>query len=239
MLEDLVVSIDPGTPYPAQYVLELACAAQRINKDYLKEDEPVFDDKGTFLFLKHTNKNLMRVTVDPKHWTGDPKDQPYPLKPTQEDTEMANEIRSHFRKLMFAAVAGENDFLTTVNSLLNSDTIGHRMFGYVACLPSVYARDYSKTQIKKQAKTLEDRYLADVGVTLKDLDCEILESRKSKNFEAFNICAIINNVMVSWFNKTDLAIGPCVVVKAKVKDHSTHWQHGNKVTRLNYVKAVQ
>jgi hypothetical protein len=45
--------------------------------------------------------------------------------------------------------------------------------------------------------------------------------------------------MVSWLNKTNLNLGACVIVKAKVKDHSKHWKHQNDVTRLNYVKAAQ
>ena len=239
MLEDLVVQIDQGEQFPSQYVLELACAAQRINKDYIKEGEAVYGDGGKFLFIKTTNKIMMLNTVDPKLYSGDPKDRPWPLKVLAEDTEMANTIKSYFKKLMFAAVAGENDFLTTVNSLLNSDTIGHKMFGYVACLPSVYKRDYAKTQVKKQAQNLEEAYLGMPGTTIHDTDCEILESRKSKNYDAFNICAIINNKMVSWFNKTDMVVGPCVVVRAKIKDQSKHWEHGTAVTRLHYVKAVQ
>jgi len=40
-------------------------------------------------------------------------------------------------------------------------------------------------------------------------------------------------------NKTNLDLGPCVIVKAKVKDHNKHWKHQNDVTRLNFVKAAQ
>ena len=182
---------------------------------------------------------MILATADPAFWTGEPKDRPALLKIKSEDIELANTIKSHFKKLMFAAVEGENEFLTTINSLLNSDTIGHRMFGYVACLPSVYKRDYAKTQIKKQASVLDNSYLAQVGDKVFDLDCEIIESVKSKNFDAWNITAIINNKMVSWFAKANMTVGPCVVVKANVKDHSKHWDHGTCVTRLNYVKAAQ
>ena len=81
--------------------------------------------------------------------------------------------------------------------------------------------------------------MADIGSNLFDLDAEIIESSKSKNFEGYNISAIINNRMASWINKTSLELGNCVIIKAKVKDHTKHWKHGNDVTRLNYVKAVQ
>ena len=225
--------------FPSTQVLELACAAQRVSGDYIKEDESVFSDDGVFMYSKKTNKMLMLCTLDPAIWTADPKDAPMPLKVLQEDVEQAEAIRKHFRKLMFSAIAGENDFQTTVNSILNSETVKINQFGYVACLPSVYLRDVVQTNVKKAAKAVEEGPLAEIGTQLRDLDAEILSSIKSKNFEGYNIDAIINNKMVSWMNKTDMKLGPAVIVKAKVKDCNKHWKHQNDVTRLHYVKAAQ
>jgi hypothetical protein len=109
----------------------------------------------------------------------------------------------------------------------------------VACLPSVYVRDLAQSKVKRAARTVDDGYLAEIGSTLTDLDAEIISSIKSKNFEGYNIDAIINGKMVSWMNKMNLNLGPAVIVKAKVKDCNKHWKHQNDVTRLHYVKAVQ
>jgi hypothetical protein len=225
--------------FPTQQVLELACAAQRVNGTYLKESENVWANDGVFLFTKHTNKMLMLFTLDHTLWTADPKDAPMPLKTLPEDTILAEEIKKYFRKFLFSAIEGENDFQTNINTILSSDTVKQNQFGYVACLPSVYIRDVAQTKVKKAARTVEEGCLADIGTQLKDLDAEIISSMKSKNFEGFNIDAIINNKMVSWMNKTSLELGPCVIVKAKVKDCNKHWKHGNDVTRLHYVKAAQ
>jgi hypothetical protein len=103
----------------------------------------------------------------------------------------------------------------------------------------VYVRDLAQNKVKKAARQVDEGYLAEIGSTVKDLDAEIIASIKSKNFEGYNIDAIIDNKMVSWLNKTALVLGPCVVVKAKVKDHNKHWKHQNDVTRLNFVKAAQ
>ena len=187
--------------FPMHQVLELACAAQRVNGEYLKEAEGVYGSDGVYMY-----------TVD---------------------------IKKHFRKFMFAAIQGENEFQTNVNAILSSETVQTNQFGYVACLPSVYVRDVAQTKVKRAASQTEQGYLAEIGSTVKDLDAEIISSVKSKNFEGYNIDAIISNKMTSWLNKTDLALGPCVVVKAKVKDHTKHWKHQNDVTRLNYVKAAQ
>jgi hypothetical protein len=222
--------------FPTQQVLELACAAQRVNGAYIKESENVWAD---FMYSKKTNKMLMLCTLDHTIWTADPKDAPMPLKVLPEDTAQAEEIKKHFRKFMFAAIQGENEFQTSINAILSGETVQTNQFGYVACLPSVYVRDVAQTKVKRAASQTEEGYLAEIGSTVKDLDAEIISSVKSKNFEGYNIDAIISNRMASWLNKTTLALGPCVVIKAKVKDHSKHWKHGNDVTRLNYVKAAQ
>jgi hypothetical protein len=225
--------------YPTQQVLELACAAQRINGAYIKEDAPVYSEDGVFMYLKHTNKIQMLCTLEPNIWTADPKDAPMPLKVLPEDVALAEEIKKYFKRLLFAAIEGENDFQTSINSILSGDQVKQNQFGYVACLPSVYVRDLAQNKVKKAARLVEEGILAEIGSTIKDLDAEIISSIKSKNFEGYNIDAIINNKMVSWMNKTDLTLGPAVVVKAKVKDCNKHWKHQNDVTRLHYVKAAQ
>jgi hypothetical protein len=225
--------------FPTQQVLELACAAQRVQGAYIKEPEAVYAEDGIYMYTKQTNKMLMLVTLEPAIWTADPKDAPMPLRVLPEDVALAEEIRKHFRKFMFSAIEGENDFHTNINSILGNELVDTNKFGYVACLPSVHVRDVAQTKVKKAARTVEEGCLAEVGTHLKDLDAEIISSVKSKNFVGWNIDAIINNKMVSWMNKTSLKLGPAVIVKAKVKDCNKHWKHQNDVTRLHYVKAVQ
>jgi hypothetical protein len=225
--------------FPTQQVLELACAAQRTNGAYLKEEAGVYSADGVWMYTKETNKMLMLCTLDHTIWTSDPKAAPMPLKVLPEDIAEAEEIRKYFKRLLFAAIEGENDFQTSINSILSSNTVKQNQFGYVACLPSVYARDKVQNNVKRAARQVEEGCLAENGSTLTDLDAEIISSIKSKNFEGYNIDAIINGKMASWMNKTNLNIGPAVIVKAKVKDCNKHWKHQNDVTRLHYVKAVQ
>jgi hypothetical protein len=225
--------------FPTQHVLELACAAQRINGEYIKEPFAVYANDNVYVYTKQTNKMLMLTTVDPAIWTADPKDAPMPLKIISEDIAQAEEIKTYFKRLLFAAIEGENDFQTNINSFLSSETIETKNFGYIACLPSVYTRDKTHNKVKKASRQVEEGFLGNEGDRLKDLDAEILEVNKSKNFEGWNICAIINNKMASWMSQTELKCGPCVIVKAKVKAQGRHWKHQNDETRLNYVKAAQ
>ena len=225
--------------FPTQQVLELACTAQRINGAYLKEHEHIHSEDGKFLYTKHGNKMMMLCTLDYTKWTADPSSAPLPLRVLPEDVTRAEEIKTYYKRLLFAAIDGENEFLTTINTILNSETVKENQFGYVACLPSVQARDAVQNQIKKIARHVEEGFLGNPGDRLADLDCEILEVIKSKNFTGWNVCAIINNKMASWMSQVELKRGPCVVVKSRVKDNSKHWKHQNDETRLNFVKAVQ
>ena len=221
--------------FPTQQVLELACAAQRTNGAYLKDPESVYANDGVLMYTKQPNKFLMLYTLDDKMVILDTK----ALKVEPEDVARAEEIQKYYKRLLFAAIDGENDFLTKVNSILSSDTVKENEFGWVACLPSVQARDAVHNEVKRAARSVEEGFLGKPGDRLADLDCEILEVIKSKNFDGWNICAIINNKMASWLSQVELKRGPCVVVKAKVKDNNKHWKHQNDETRLNYVKAVQ
>lgn len=219
-------------------VLELACAAQRINKDYIKDNQVFFADDGKVMGTIYPNKVLMMFTMGLISNVR-PEDAPALIKPTEEDKLLATEILKYYKRLLFAAVAGDNEFQTNLNSVLGNTEIAINKIGFLACLPSVYKRDYARHRMEKLSKTVDASYLAPIGTNLLDLDCEILSSQRSKNFDAWNIDAIIDNKMVSWMSKVDLKIGPCVVVKAKVKDHSKHWKFENPVTRLNFVKAAQ
>lgn len=226
--------------YPLQVVLELACAAQRVNKDYVKVTEPVYSDDNKLMSYKWDNKLLMLTTLDPTKFTpSDDKLKPPLLCTNKEDQELANEIKKFYRRLAFVAIQGDNEFKTEVNALLNSDTVPSNRLGFIACLPSVYKREYGALQLEKRVKSADDGYLACIGDNVLDADCEVLVCQRSKNFDAFNVDAIIDNKMVSWMSKYELKLGPAVIVKAKVKDHTKHWKYENPVTRLNYVKAAQ
>jgi hypothetical protein len=170
--------------FPTQQVLELACAAQRVNGEYIKEEAPVYSEDGVFMYLKHTNKMQMLCTLEPAIWTADPKDAPMPLKVLPEDVAQAEEIKKHFRKFLFSAIEGENEFQTSINSILSGDLVKQNQFGYVACLPSVYVRDVAQTKVKRAVRQVEEGYLAEIGSTVKDLDAEILSSVKSRSMSA-------------------------------------------------------
>jgi len=225
--------------YSVQRILELSCAAQRTNKSYIKESENVFDSEGKFLFVKHTNKELVKWALGINRTNIAIEFAPIDIFVQDVDKELAIEIRNYFKRLMFSAIKGDNEFQTEVNSLLNTEDIPADRIGYIACLPSVMVRDQQRLNQTRRFKDALSEPLGDPGDSFVDLDCEIVSAKRSENFDAWNICAIINNKIVSWFSRIELKTGPCVVVKAKVKSIGENWHTKKIETRLNYVKAAQ
>jgi len=224
-----------------QTALELACAAQRVYGCYLKELETIYGDNGHVTEIKHPNKTLINVALGIVSWGNEsnPRLRPINLSVCEDDKLLADQIRKHFKKLMFAAIKGDNDFFTEVNGLLNVDQMPANKTGFIACLPSVYERDVVEVKLNRLLKICVDEYLGKEGASIKDLDAEIIQCQKSNNFDAWNVCAIIDNRLVSWFSKTALTLGPCVIVKAKIKEYRVHWKYKKFETRLNYVKSSQ
>jgi len=227
--------------YPVLEILELACAAQRVNGEYVKETI-TFDFNDTAQTTKFTNRTLITyaVGIDSQMWSEVSQDKRPPLlKITQEDKDLADNIQYYFRRLIFSAIAGENSFESNVNAILNDNSIKVNNFGFVACLPSVYKRYLAQSKLNKASRSCDQSYIGSVGDIIEDRDCELIEVFKSKNFEAYNVTAIIDNKMVSWITKFEPNPGPAVLIRAKVKELSKHYRNANPVTRLNYVKIAQ
>jgi hypothetical protein len=224
--------------YPTQRALELACAAQRINKGYIKEPVVKYGDNNEVLYTTYCNRDLVLFNLK-NPLIPVTAIAPMRLVITEEDREMVTDIRKYFRKLVFSAVKNDDDFWTQLNVILTLDEVPSNRIGFVACLPQSYIRDYAKTRMEKIVKDLTQEHYGLIGDELLDKDCEILDIRRSKNFDAWNICAIIDNKMVSWMSRNELKPGACVLIKGKVKDHSLHWKYQCPETRLNYVKAFQ
>lgn len=225
--------------YSVQTVLELACAAQRTYGDYLKEAQTVFDNEGKFICLKHSNKDLVKYALGATRGQYQQEYRPIDLILSPEDAAQAEEIKKYFRRLMFNAVKGDNEFYTEVNSILNNETVSDKKIGFVACLPSVYFREVQKKDFTKRLNACENAMLGDVGTSLFDKDCEILQVKYSQNFNAWNVLAIINNHLASWMSSKEVKTGPAVLIKAKIKGVAENWHTKKVETRLNYVKVAQ
>jgi hypothetical protein len=84
--------------FPLQTLLELACAAQRLNKEYVKQVEVVTSSDNVVMGYKHSNKTLMLVALgEDKTTYSDPKTMPQLITTNMADKELADDIQKYYR----------------------------------------------------------------------------------------------------------------------------------------------
>ena len=225
--------------FPVQRALELACAAQRYNQCYQKESETLYTDDGKAMGYKHSNKTLMIWTLDQeRRITADPQYLPPVIEANDSDRLLTEDIRTYYRRLMFSVLAQpENQFLQEILSLLNKETMKENKLGFVACLPHVYEKDRKRNDITKIIRECDNNYLGSKETKLMNLEATIVDCERSKNYDAYNILAIVDNKLASWFSKFPIRQNRVEIVSAKVKDNNQNWLTKKAETRLNYVKV--
>ena len=224
--------------YPVQQILELACAAQRHNGEYNKETSPVYSDDFKIMGYKFSNKMLMLHAVS--HIDFDNGAIPNDITVTEEDKRLTEEIRIYYRRLMFSVLANsDNTFQQEILSLLNKEMMSSNKVGFIACLPSAYERDCKRSNMSKILRECDNIYLSPIDSKIFDVEAKIIDCTRSKNFDAFNITAIIDNKVVSWFSKKVIDTPEVKIKTAKVKGHQQHWISNKFETRLNYVKVIE
>jgi hypothetical protein len=225
--------------FPVQRALELACAAQRYNQCYQKESETLYTDDGKAMGYKHSNKTLMIWTLDQeRRITADPQYLPPVIEANASDRLLTEDIRTYYRRLMFSVLAQpENQFLQEILSLLNKETMNENKLGFIACLPHVYEKDRKRNDITKIIRECDNNYLGSKESKLMNLEATIVDCERSKNYDAYNILAIVDNKLASWFSKFPIRQNKVEIVSAKVKDNNQNWLTKKAETRLNYVKV--
>jgi len=225
--------------FPVQHALELACAAQRHNNGYNKESETMYSEDGKAMGYKFSNKSLMLWTLDQQRRAqADIQYVPPIIYTNDKDKELSEDIRTYYRRLMFSVLAQpENQFLQEILSLLNKDIMNENKLGFIACLPSVYERDRKRNDLNKIIRDCENSYLAEKDAKIISVKAKIIDCNRSKNFDAYNVLAIIDNKLVSWFNKFSITASEVEIISAKVKSQNANYFTKKAETRLNYVKV--
>ena len=206
--------------FTAEQVWACAAAAQRINGDYLKEDQwETIDDRARK--IKTANKLLV------KEWL---RDQDY-SQVTAADITAGQTARNHFKSYTFLAIAGRlNEFQETAMKLAAKEEFtGRDMYDFavISCLPSVAVRDAANSELKREIYTSEQLQGA-VGDTIVG-DITVTNSRFNSDYNRYKITARMGESFVDfWFGKE---LTGELRIKGKIKT-----QRGNKTTQLNYVK---
>ncbi len=210
--------------FTADQVWAAACAAQRINGDYVKMDQYDFDvDQQNP--VKRANKSLV------KEWL---RTNDFSLV-TAADQEAGKKARDHFKSYTLLMLAGQlNEFQQTALRIASKDVFtGRDMYDFavVSCLPSVAQRDQQRTALKKDIFASEQLHGSEGETVLGDI--QVLQCRFNPNYNKFRIQARMGESFVDfWFGK-ELSVGTNLRIKGKVKR-----QRGDKTTQFNYVKII-
>ena len=206
--------------FTAEQVWACAAAAQRINGDYLKEDQR---DHHTGLVVKTANKLLVKDWLRTNDYS----------KVTAADILAGQTARNHFKSYTLLAIAGRlNEFQETAMKLAAKEEFtGRDMYDFavISCLPSVAVRDAANSELKREIYTSE-QLQGVVGDTVVG-DITVISARFNPDYAKHKITARMGESFVDfWFGKE---LEGTIRVKGKIKT-----QRGNKTTQLNYVKIV-
>jgi hypothetical protein len=233
--------------YPGKTLVELACAAYRVNGGFFKDTittDVAPTDSGEELppIVKLPNKILIRNSLF--------NDKPIPeiilpstitreLTLLPEDTEMAVDLRKYYQRLTLDLLAGTTEFYVKMHLLLEAEEISYKEIGFIAYWPAAYVRDKASTVLKRKLRFINSQYIHPLGGVIYDADSEIIEVKYSDKYDSWKMTALIGENLVFWWKATPGILGPCVIIKAKIKNHMDHWEHHIPCTQLNYVKAAQ
>lgn len=211
--------------FSADAVFAAACAAQRINGEYLK-----FSDFNTETEItRRPNKELLRsILIEPE----------FEAVVTDADRKQADEIRNYFRcKLMDVLAGTASDFLRNAVDLASRDEIAANDWlnlAIISSLPQSYVRSIERdaAKMQKDEAMSVSQHFGNVGdkVTGK---ATVIDSRYSQNWGVYFVTAKFGTKVILFSYRNTLEAGAEVEFKGTVKAHRE-----NFVTQLNRVKLI-
>ena len=214
----------PKFSYSTNEVFAAACAAQRINGEYLKDDKNVFDEDGYIVEVeKIANKKLTSQIL---RGDFDVVCDAY--------REQGQAVRQYCNSLTFKILQGKklSDFEQTMIQIADKETIDSFYdIAVASSLPASYER--SKVRLE-QSNRLRDHQgcLAHAEGTKVELDIEVVRCNYSNNWDTHFVTAIVDDAVVFFAFRDKIEIGSKIRIKGKVKSHK------EDRTQLSHVKIV-
>lgn len=208
--------------YPAELVFGAACAAQRINADYVKgikwPDVAAPD-------AKPSNRRLMTklLAVDTSD-TGD--------YISEDDMAQGRDIRKYFQALTFKILQGKvlSDFDSNALAICNRDELSTNYELAVACsFPASYLRGKARDTVENRVKFAAGGFIGQVGDKI-SIQVEVLRTFYSQQWNTHYVTAITDEDQALFFSfKEGLDPGIYTIV-------GTVKSHRDNQTQLNRVK---
>lgn len=214
--------------YSVSDVWAAACAADRVNGGYFKEDRFEYSDNQPPRLIKRRNRDVMMQFLA------------NPGQLLVEDVERGEQCREFLNSdLTFRALQNKiTSFDDAVRKVLAvEDRFDARLNRYelaiVACLPASVARSQVRQTVDERVRFAGGGYIGNLGNKVMLKDVEVLSANYSQQYNIFWIRGVTDQDQVVLFsNKEKFDVGSHLTIQGKVKAHR------DNLTQLNYVKVL-
>lgn len=204
----------PLITFAADDVWAAACAAQRINGQYIK-----YKDNTNNV---ETNREIVdRLLGNPSELISDI------------DREMAQKVRQYYQAYTFKILQGIklNDFENNAMLLANRDTLGSNFeIATVVSLPASHERSTKRDDVNSRITFARGGHVGDIGKKL-TMCVEVLRCNYSEQYGVYFVTGITTTDSVVFFAyKNAIDVGKNINIGGTVKAHR------ESQTQLNRVK---
>ena len=207
--------------YETSVVFAAACAAQRVNGEYLKHTN-VNDEHGT---TRLANKVLIRNFLN-----GD-----FDIR--DEDREQGEKVRQMCNGLTFKLLTDKrlSDFEQSMLTIAEKTSIDSNYdIAVISSLPATYERSVIRKNTDIRLRETEG-FVGQVGDKV-GLSVEVVRCNFSDQWGTHFVTAITpDNKQVFFAFRNSLAVGDTITIEGKVKAHRNQREDS---TQLNYVKVL-
>ena len=215
------------TGHSVSDVWAAACAAQRVNGEYLKEGRNIYSEKGEVLSTKRRNRDIMLEFLH------------NPDRLLVEDVEAGEQALDFLAKdITFRALKGKlTDFDQSVSRCLAVTdrfyTVAHRYeMAVIASLPSSARRNQERQSSEQRIEFARGGLIGNIGNKI-STNLEVISVSYSQHYNIFWIRGITDQDQpVMFSNKQKFDAGTSLTIQGKVKAYR------DNMTQLNYVKVL-
>jgi hypothetical protein len=217
----------PGDLFPVATVWAAACAAQRINGRYIKQDEFDYPEGGQAVLTATASRTIMKELLA------------NPDRLTAQDFEQGAECKTFLQNdITFRALKNKlTEFDSATSKVLaveeNFDSAQHKYeLAVIASLPASRTRALERQATDSRVRQATGAYVGAVGDKVA-LDVEVIKTNYSQQWNTWYATAITSDNRAVFFAfKEQLTIGNSILIKGTVKAHRSG------TTQLNRVKIV-
>lgn len=192
--------VRPVLNFNADDVWAAACAAQRINGEYVKYQ---IDERKT-------NRSMVESFLAE------------PALLSEVDREQGKAVRTYYKGFTFKILAGVklNEFDNTAMTISNRDVIESTYdLAVIASLPSCYERSVKRDTLNKRINGASGGFVASAGSKVR-VNIEVIKCIFSQNFQCYFVTGITEQDQAVFFSQRNpLEVGKTFEVAGTVKAH--------------------